>query len=62
MADPLPQILRMPSVLKLTGLSRVTIWRLTKTGSFPAPVRLSKRAVGWRSDDVEEWVRSRPAA
>lgn len=61
MADPLPQILRMPSVLKLTGLSRVTIWRLTKAGTFPAPVRLSKRAVGWRSTDVEEWVRSRPA-
>ncbi len=62
MADPLPQILRMPSVLKLTGLSRVTIWRLTKAGTFPAPVRLSKRAVGWRSTDVEAWVRSRPAA
>lgn len=62
MADSLPAILRMPSVLKLTGLSRTTIWRMAKTGTFPAPVRLSKRAVGWRSTDVEAWVRSRPAA
>ena len=62
MADSLPAILRTPEVLEATGLGRTTIWRMVKRGDFPAPVRLSVRAVGWRRADVERWIESRPAA
>ena len=58
-------ILRTAEVLELIGLSRTTIWRRVQAGDFPAPIRLGpagSRAVGWRSEEVEEWVRSRPAA
>ncbi|HEX6705227.1 MAG TPA: AlpA family phage regulatory protein [Albitalea sp.] len=57
-----PQLLlRLPSVLRLTGLGRSTIYRLMAQDRFPAPVRLSERAVGWRLTDLEEWTTSRPA-
>lgn len=59
------QILRMPDVLQRTGLSRTTLWRRVKSGQFPRPLRLggpNSRAVGWRSQDVLDWVNSRPAA
>ena len=53
-------LLRLPSVLRLTGLGRSTLYRLIAACSFPAPVRLSKRAVAWRASEVEVWSQSRP--
>jgi len=54
------QILRRLDVQRVTGLSKATIWRLVKEGSFPRPVRLGARAVGWRADEVVSWIDSRP--
>jgi prophage regulatory protein len=53
-------LLRLPSVVRLTGLGRSTIYRLMAEDQFPAPVRLSQRAIGWRLADLEEWTTSRP--
>ncbi len=51
---------RLPTVLAATGLGRSTVYRLIAAGSFPAPVRLGPRAVGWRWSDLDQWTRSRP--
>ena len=32
--------IRLPEVLKLTGLSRTTVWRRVAAGEFPVPLRL----------------------
>lgn len=52
-------ILRKPHVKERTGLSEATIRRMVVRGDFPAPVQLGARAVGWKSDQVDEWIRSR---
>ncbi|MCY4085515.1 MAG: AlpA family phage regulatory protein [Actinomycetia bacterium] len=57
-----PTILRLPAVLAATGLSKTTVWRLTKRGGFPQPVKLSARCVGWRASKVEAWLADRPRA
>ena len=49
-------ILRIADVRAATGLSRATVWRMVKAGTFPAPVALGKRAIGWRREAVESWV------
>lgn len=49
-------ILRRPEVEKRCGLSRSTIYQLMTDGRFPRPVRLGKRAVGWRESDIAEWL------
>ena len=54
------KILRTPEVIELTGLSRVTLWRLERQGKFPTRLRLSANAIGWREDEVIEWLKSRP--
>jgi prophage regulatory protein len=51
---------RLPTVLAATGLGRSTVYRLIAAGSFPAPVRLGPRALGWRWSDLDQWTRSRP--
>jgi prophage regulatory protein len=55
-----PAILRLPDVMRLTGLGRSTIYRLLAAGQFPSPVQLSVRAVGWRRSDVDNWTAERP--
>ena len=53
------RILRRREVEALTGLSRSTIYAQMAEGTFPKPVRLGKRAVGWTDSTIEEWVESR---
>ena len=54
-----PTFLRMPSVLRLTGLGRSTIYRLMADSKFPRPVKLGERAVAWRRSDVDRWSEER---
>jgi prophage regulatory protein len=55
-------LLRLPAVVRHTGLSRSTIYRLMAARHFPAPVKLAGRAVGWRKADVDRWSASLPSA
>ena len=45
-------ILRLPTVMALTGLSRSTIYLRISEGSFPKPVSLGARAVGWPEYEI----------
>ena len=54
-------LLRMPRVLRMTGLGRSTIYRMIAENTFPAPVRLGPRAVGWRRSDLDRWSETRPS-
>ena len=56
------EFLRLPSVLRRTGLARSTIYRLMAERKFPFPVKLSGRAVGWRRSDLDRWSEARPSA
>ncbi|MFZ6677105.1 helix-turn-helix transcriptional regulator [Undibacterium sp. Tian12W] len=52
-------ILRLPDVMKRTGLSRSSIYNAIKAGTFPQSVSLGARAVGWFSNLVDEWIAAR---
>jgi len=56
-----PTILRRKQVEARTGLSRSTIYLRIARGEFPAPVSLGVRAVGWRSDAIDNWIADRVA-
>ena len=55
-------ILRRPDVEAVTGLSRSTIYKWMDEGSFPKPVKLGPRAVGWREADINDWLETRDTA
>lgn len=59
--DPPSLFLRLPAVMKLTGLGRSTIYRMVADKRFPRPVRIASRAVAWRRADLDRWSESRPA-
>lgn len=52
-------VLRLPAVKARTGLARSTIYLLVATGSFPKPIKLGQRAVGWLETDVQHWLQGR---
>ena len=49
-------ILRLPTVLNRTGLSRSTIYNKVSLGDFPLPISLGPRAIGWLESDVDAWL------
>lgn len=57
-----PSILRRRQVEARTGLSRSTIYLRVAGGTFPPPVNLGSRAVGWLDSEISDWVASRVAA
>ena len=50
------KILRMKQLEEMLGVSKGTIYRWRDEGNFPQSVQLGARAVGWREDDVREWL------
>jgi prophage regulatory protein len=49
-------ILRRKQVEKRTGLSRSTIYLRIQEGTFPKPIKLGARAVGWLENEIEAWL------
>ena len=59
--ESIQRLLRLPEVLQATGVSRSTVYRMVADRTFPPPVKLAKRAVAWRHDDVRQWTIGRPS-
>lgn len=53
-------LLRLPAVEDATGLKKSAIYQRLREGRFPQPVRLGAKAVAWRSEEVQQWIDSRP--
>jgi prophage regulatory protein len=52
------RILRIGTVLQLTGLSRSTLYRKIQRGEFPKQIKLSERCADWRHSSVNAWMRN----
>ena len=52
-------ILRRKQVERRTGLSRSTIYLRIHEGTFPRPIKLGARAVGWLDNEIEAWLTER---
>ena len=52
-------LLRLPKVLQLTGLKKLTLYGLIRRNGFPRPVQLTNRLVAWRSADIAVWAKAR---
>ena len=50
-------LFRLPKVMQETALCRSSIYAAMSEGRFPSPVRIGRRAVAWRQEDIEAWKR-----
>ncbi|MCX2687671.1 AlpA family transcriptional regulator [Pseudomonas sp. DCB_AW] len=53
------RIIRLKEVIDSTGLARSTIYKYIGEGSFPKPVPLGDRCVGWVESEVHDWILAR---
>ena len=51
-----PAFFRMADVIRITALSRATLYRRIAEGKFPPPVHLGGRACGWTPTALQAWV------
>lgn len=60
MAETEFNIIRFPSLRKkLDGVSRATVSRWEKSNNFPPRIHLGRNSIGWRLDQVEQWLKER---
>jgi prophage regulatory protein len=52
-------ILRLPAVISKTGKCRSGIYSAIAEGTFPKPIFLGARSVGWISDEIDGWIEDR---
>lgn len=50
------KIMRLTEVKLTTGNSRSTIYLGMNRGTFPKPISLGARAVGWLESDIQDWL------
>lgn len=55
------QTLRLPDVVRRTGLSRSTIYRAEARGEFPKHIKIGEHASGWLAHEVEAFIAARVA-
>lgn len=53
------RFLKLPEVMRVTGLSRSSIYAFIQSNKFPAPIPLGPRAVGWLEAEVNDWVQQK---
>jgi prophage regulatory protein len=51
----LRRILRIREVMAVTGKKEASIYEGVAAGTFPAPVPIGPRAVGWLEDEIADW-------
>ena len=52
-------ILRPKVVFRITGLSKSSIYRMIAAGKFPSQISLGAHAVGFHSEEIEDWMSTR---
>ena len=53
------KILRRPEVEQIVGLSRSTLYAMMAENTFPKPIKLGKRAIGWPDNVIAGWIEER---
>lgn len=63
--DVMPQLIPLQEVIKYTGLSRATIYRLideksdSYDPSFPKKVQLSQVRIAWVASEISDWINNK---
>ncbi|WP_318412484.1 AlpA family phage regulatory protein [Photobacterium leiognathi] len=53
------RFIRLQDVMKMTGLSKASIYRAMNKDEFPHQYQLTEKAVGWKDCDVMKWMDTR---
>jgi len=49
------KIYRLPKVIELTGMSRSSIYIGINNETFPKPIKIGRRSIGWPEHFIQKW-------
>ncbi len=49
-------IVKLPRAIQISGLSRARLYEQINKGTFPKPVKLGARSVGWLQSEIIDWL------
>jgi len=55
-------VLRLPDVIKRTGLRRSALYLRIAANEFPRGFSLGGNAVGWLESEVDDWIAAKAAS
>jgi prophage regulatory protein len=50
------RFLRIEEVMKRVGIKRTAIYGMVALGTFPKPIKLSKKAARWSNNEISAWI------
>lgn len=53
------RLMRLPEVLRLTGMCRSALYDQMARGQFPRSIKIGQRATSWSARAVREWIARR---
>lgn len=53
------RVLRLADVIEKTGLARSTIYKYVDAGTFPRPISLGGKSVGWIDSEIHDWLQEK---
>jgi prophage regulatory protein len=56
------KLMRLPEVVRLTGIPRSSVYSMVSKNLFPRPIKLSERSSAWRLDELQVWIEARTKA
>lgn len=56
MQPVISKLFPLPAVIEISTLSRASVYRRVKAGTFPKPIKIGERRVAWRSEDIHTWL------
>lgn len=56
------EFIRVAEVMRMTGLSRSTLYEKMLADEFPKQVSLGARSVAWVKSEVQAWAKARISA
>jgi prophage regulatory protein len=51
--------LRFSDLQEIIPVSRSTLWRWVRDGSFPSPINLGPNTRAWREEDIRVWLETK---
>ena len=52
-------MIKLSTVMQVTGLGRSSIYNFIQKGEFPSQVKLGQRSVAWVEKEVNDWLDAR---
>ncbi|MER2511205.1 MAG: AlpA family transcriptional regulator [Nitrosomonas ureae] len=52
-------VIRLPEIMRITGMSKPTIYLWMSQNKFPQSIKIGARSVAWVEKEVFSWIQER---